>query len=458
MRTAGTGRWRWRAAALAILGTAWGMSAPAALGQFLEPEATALQTFVGHAPDDGFGWAAERIGDLDGDGVEEVIVGANSDGTGGPQAGRAFVFSGRTGALLNTITGGPYDFLGYGVAGVGDVNGDGRPDYAVGSRGLLSSPTAGGSRVDVYSGADHTRLLTLRGAPRSFFGADINAAGDVNGDGRADIIVGAPQAADGGAASGLAAVFSGADGSLIWSYPGPAPGVLLGTGVSGIDDMDGDGVPDEAVGARDAGPTKGGRVFILSGADGRLIRTLVPDATATDFGWFFVHDAGDVNGDGRRDIYVGDFNDKQRGGPGTGKAYVFSGADGTRLLTLLAENRGDGFGVGRGAGDVDGDGCADLIVAAFSSGAAVPNGGKAYVFSGRTGAVIRTITGTVPGDQLGFDALAVGDTNGDGLIDFMVTAAGNSTTGAGLGSAYIVAGLPACFDAPDGSEPADTCL
>src|SRR5262249_49075975 len=138
------------------------------------------------------------------------------------------------------------------------------------------------------------------------------------------------------------------------------------------------------------------------------------------------------DGDGIRDIYIGDFDDTWQG-PGTGRGYLFSGASGERIRTMNAEAPGDGFGVGRGVGDIDGDGSADLILAAFTSSAGAPGGGRAYLVSGRNGQTLRTITDAVANDALGVDALGLGDVNGDGLTDYLLTT---------FNAAYVVAGTP----------------
>ena len=400
-----------------------------AAGPFLEPDAVALVTLTGETPTDQFGWAAERLGDIDGDGIEDFIVGAPSSAAGGFAAGRAYVYSGRDGALLNVLTGGPGERFGNAVAGIPDADGDGIADYAVGGPGSLGSTPPMPGRVTLYSGATHAVLQSWGGDGNSFFGADINSAGDVDGDGRGDVIVGAPRT---NGIAGRVEVLSGRTGLRIWSTNGLAPGDAFGTGVSGLGDLDGDGAPEQGAGARNAGNSTGGLAYVLSGSTGSIVKTLHPAGTAFDFGWFFVHDADDVDRDGVRDIYVGDFADTWRGAS-SGRGYVYSGATGQRIRTMNAEFPGDGFGVGRGIGDIDGDGHADLIIAAWTSSSGAPGGGKAYVVSGRNGATLRTITGTVAGANLGVDALGIGDVNADGLPDFILTTFNN---------VYVVAGTP----------------
>lgn len=409
------------------------LSAPAlAAGPFVEPEAVALITLTGETPTDTFGWAAERLGDIDGDGAEDFIVGAPGSAAGGPSAGRAYVYSGRAGTLLNVVTGRSNDQYGWAVAGVSDADGDGVGDYAVGGPGFVGLPAPLAGRVTLYSGATHVVLQEWSGTTDSFFGADVNAAGDVDGDGRGDVLVGAPRTSVAGRLAGRIEVLSGRTGERLWTTDGLAPGSLLGTAVGGLGDLDGDGVPEQGAGARNAGQQTGGLAFVLSGRDGSIRKTLHPSGTAVDFGWFFLHDAADVDRDGVRDIYVGDFADGWQGAA-SGRGYVFSGASGERIRTMNAETAGDGLGIGRGIGDVDGDGYADLFLAAWRSSAGATTGGKAYVVSGRNGRALRTITGAVAGATLGVDAVGLGDVNGDDLPDYILTTFNN---------VYVVAGTP----------------
>ena len=320
--------------------------------------------------------------------------------------------------------------LGFSVAGIGDVDDDGVPDYATGA------PFAGGAqsfgRLVVISGATHQILHDLNGEAGSLFGYDINAAGDLNHDGRGDIVVGA--ITGGPAQEGTVSIISGTTGSVIWSATGVDAGGWFGAGVSGMQgDLNGDGVPDQVIGAPFAGPAGTGNAYFLSGADGSQLRTLVPLATAGSLGWFFAHAAGDVNGDGVADAYVGDFSDGALG-PFSGRAYVYSGADGTMLQVYDAELPGDGFGIGRGAGDVNGDGYPDLFLAGYTNSFAANQGGKANLYSGRDQGLIRSFTGTTDLYQLGFDAVALGDVNGNGYTDYLIT--GNDV-------AYVVAGRDA---------------
>lgn len=401
-------------------------ASPAAFAQFVEPDVRVLYTLTSDQQNDQFGWVASAIGDIDGDGASELVIGAPANSAGGPQAGKAFVYSGRSGALLNTVTGSALNRLGHATAGVGDVDADGVPDYALGGPGPGGAPVPG--RVLVLSGRTHAVLIDRTGPHlQSAFGADIDGAGDINHDGHDDLIVGAPFHFLNGALTGSAHLISGKDGSTIRFHAWPGSGAVgpigsrFGSGVSRVRDQNHDGIDDYAVGAPDAGENLAGEAYVLSGTDGALIRVLKARPTGSSFGDFFVHDAGDVNGDGCGDIFVGDFGDNELG-PGAGLAYVFFG--GRRVPRLFRpEVPGDGLGPGRGAGDVNKDGYDDLIVAAYLSAAGAPAGGKLYVVSGRNNKVLRTMTGNVAGELLGFDVLPVGDVNGDHRIDFLVTGA-----------------------------------
>jgi hypothetical protein len=120
-----------------MAGMALAMAAGAgpAMAQFVEPDVSVLYTLTSDQPNDGFGFVAEAIGDINGDGASEIIVGALRNSQGGPLAGKVFVYSGRDGALLHAVTGAPFNRLGHAVGGVGDVDADGVPDYAVGGPG-----------------------------------------------------------------------------------------------------------------------------------------------------------------------------------------------------------------------------------------------------------------------------------------------------------------------------------
>lgn len=408
----------------------------AAAPPFVEDDATALYVLDGESAGDYFGWVAADIGDLDGDGVTEIAVPAIYDPTGGNAAGRVYVYSGATGTEIVAHDGDAEDLFGYSTAAAGDVDGDGVPDYVVGAPGNRFAAVPPLGRAVVYSGADHVVIHEVTPAVRSFFGSAVSGAGDLDGDGHDDFVVGA-MANDG--LTGQVTAYSGADAAVLWTADGRHAGDFFGSAAGLVGDVNGDGVPDIAAGAFGANGNRG-NAYVLSGADGSTIHVLKPLADANTFGQFFASGAGDVDGDGVPDVFVGDYYADRGPRAGTGAAYVFSGATGRRLLVLRAENTGDGFGPGRAVGDVNDDGHADLIVASYTSSDGAPFAGEAHVISGRDGTTLRTITDTIANENFGVDALGLGDVNGDGLTDFLVTAVGLSFAGTDPGRAYVIAG------------------
>ena len=395
-------------------------------------------------------------GDVNGDGVPDFIVGARFDDPagGGSNAGSAYVFSGADGSLLYHMTGDTAsDEFGHSVSLAGDVNGDGRADFIVGAR--LDDPAGGGINAGsayVFSEADGSLLYHMTGdTVGDQFGYSVSGAGDVNGDGRADFIVGAhlDDPAGGGTDAGSAYVFSGADGSLLYHVTGDTAVDQFGYSVSGAGDVNGDGKADFIVGAYiddpAGGGTDAGSAYVFSGTDGSLLYQRTGD-TASDFFGISVSGAGDVNGDGRADFIVGaNADDPAGGGTNAGSAYVFSGADGSLLYQRTGDTASDFFGYSVSmAGDVNGDGRADFIVGArFDDPAGGGNSaGSAYVFSGADGGLLYQRTGDSASDNFGWSVSGAGDVNGDGRADFIVGARLDDPAGGGTdaGSVYVFSG------------------
>jgi FG-GAP repeat protein len=416
-----------QSAALAAIGLMLAAAPGAAgAGTFVQP-ATVLHTFTGPAPGAGgyFGWAVSELRDVDHDGVTDIIIGEPELTAAG--GGRTWVYSGRTGRLIYRFHGVGSDAQGYAIADAGDVNGDGVSDIVTGAPGDGTDE----GRAYLYSGATGKLIHRFSGfANGDSFGAAVSSAGDMNGDGRADLLIGAPGSGATGSAPGHAYVFSGRRFGRLRTLTAGNAGDSFGSGTDWTADVNRDGVPDEIVGAKDAGPERRGAAYVFSGRSGKRLYRIDPPASADSFGSFFVAGVGDTNGDRIPDLYVADYNDSANG-TASGRAAVYSGNDGHQLQEWLGGD-GDGLGPGREAGDVNGDGRVDLIVGSYTSSDGASQAGKTQVFSGANGSLIRTLTSTTENENFGFDAVGIGDTNHDGRIDYLVSAAN-------LDTVYVIA-------------------
>lgn len=394
---------------------------------FVEPTKI-IREWDGESANDQFGWIARNIGDVDGDGVPDVVTSAPTSHAGGENAGRIYVYSTKTGRQLWTADGHANDQLGTGVEAAGDTNGDGIPDV------IASAP--GGGYANVYSGRDGRVLLTLRAEKaQDQFGQHASGVGDVNRDGFADVIVGAPNNGAGGEGAGRAYVYSGKDGSLLLTLTGEKAGDNFGSAVAGYSDKRHVVL---LVGAPGAGPRQTGRTYVYDGLSNKPKFVIDSDETGAALGAMFLSVPGDVDGDGFPDVYASDWTNRAKG-PSTGRVYVHSGKDGHRLLTLTGETAGDGFGTSPSvAGDVDGDGHADLIVGAWQYSGAAVGGGRAYLYSGKDGRLMKTFTCRTPGDTFGFDAVSMGDIDGDGDSDFLITSGWSGVHGFHSGRIFII--------------------
>ncbi|HEU4448454.1 MAG TPA: FG-GAP-like repeat-containing protein [Gaiellaceae bacterium] len=419
---------RWKASLSAgavalVAASAPGVAATAEEDGFVEP-VDVLYTLSGGSPGTGafFGWAVSELGDVDGDGATDVVVGEPFTATG-----TTWVHSGRSGGLLYRLDGAPGDQQGYAIADAGDTDADGVPDVVSGAPGV------GRGRAYLYSGATGDLLRTFsRGRAGDSFGAAVAGAGDVNRDGHADVLVGAPGNDGGGVDSGRAYVFSGRTGKLLRKLDAGDEGDLFGSATDWSSDLDGDGRPELIVGAQDADPEERGKAYVFSGRNGRLLFTFPAPASGVELGSFFVAGPGDVDGDGTPDVYAADYADGSLG-PGTGRAAVYSGADGSELRSWVGSEAGEGLGPGREAGDVDGDGLVDLAIGSYTSSDGAEQAGKVEIFSGADGSLVRRITSTTPFENLGFDAVGVGDLDGDGVPDLLASAASGDRV-------YVIAG------------------
>jgi hypothetical protein len=413
-----------------------GQSQPA-LGQFVEPGITVIHTFSGAAANDQFGWLSDNVGDITGDGIADFLITAPGSDTGFTNAGKVHVYNGATGAPVFPALVGPTANCRYGDSAdpAGDVNGDGIGDIIVGAPAYLGN--RGLARV--HSGVDGSVLHTWQSfTVADQFGWEVSSVDDITGDGRSDLLVGSMRDDAGGVDAGRVYVYSGATGGpLLKTINGLSALDRFGSGVAPVGDLNGDGKNEFVVSAENYAPGAAagtGQAYIYSGAAMLLpgtpapMFTLNPGALAVTFGEWFVDGRSDIDNDGVLDAYVGDYN--------ASVAYVYSGANGSLIRTFVGDGN-DGFGIGRMAGDVDQDGWGDMVLGAWVSSVGAPQGGKVFVLSGRTSGVLQTFTHTVPFAQLGFDANPMGDVNGDGKTDYLLTAGGDSNN---TGKAYLVAG------------------
>jgi hypothetical protein len=386
-----------------------------------------LREWRGEAAFDQFGWVARNIGDVDGDGKADVVTSSPSHEGG---AGKVYVYSSGTGELLWSMTGGPGHGLGLSTEEAGDVDGNGTPDT------IVSAP--GAARAYVCDGKTGKVILELEGeSTGDSFGRDVVGIGDLDKDGIVDLIVGAPKNDGNGRDAGRVYVFSGKTGKVLHTWDGEGRGDAFGSTAAGWCDKNGILL---AMGAPNAGPGNRGRVYVHKDLSGTPAFVIDAAPTGGQLGSMFISILGDADGDGHRDIYASDWSDNAEG-PSTGRIVVHSGKTGEKLLDLHGEKAGDGFGIGPAdAGDVDGDGCADLVVGAWRQGNAAPSGGKVYVHSGKGGRLLHTYSCQVPGDTFGFDATGLGDIDGDGTPDFLVTSAWSWTTGPRAGRVFVLSG------------------
>ncbi|MGA9116413.1 MAG: FG-GAP-like repeat-containing protein, partial [Bacteroidota bacterium] len=407
-----------------------------------------------------FGSSVANAGDFDGDGYDDVVVGAPGPAGTGP--GRAHLYFGR--ASLPPLAWGQIpawsaDQLGYSVAGAGDLNGDGYDDIVVGSpTGGLGGLNTGYAPVFFGGpGRDTCPDVILYGySVGDKFATSLDAAGDVNGDGYADLAVGVPG--------------YGNDSGAVWIYYGgptfnDVPDVFyigglyarLGIAVAGAGDVNADGFDDVVAGW--------GVGAALTGAANLYLGAQTPPNTPfrTFYGEYMYHSfgsavstAGDVNGDGFDDILIG----APGWGPGTsydghGRAYVFlGGASMNTVPDVLIDGPVAGASLGYSvacAGDVDADGYSDVMagVPSFYVGGSTGEAAVCFGGVGMDATVDMWLRGESADDQAGFDVAGGGDIDGDGIPELIAGAPENDAAGSSAGRAYVFGNTMSGPDIPD---------
>ena len=419
---------------------------------------SATPNFVAESDDPNawFGDAVASAGDIDGDGYSDLVVGCPRCDGSGYQKGVVFVYRGSFGGLTSPAVRtyeGAKDSGDYGksVATAGDVNGDGYADLLVGAP-RADAPLVESGLMHVFygsaSGLSATPDWIVQGDQADGgLGRSVSTAGDVTGDGYADVIVGAYLQDEGqsdegavflymGSPSGLDAEGTrptGAPANADWSAEGDQIDAWFGKSVAIAGDVNGDGYSDVVVGADgyDLVGTGGGRAVLYLGTQGGVLTASTWSRASAQAGSEMgatVSGAGDVNADGYADVMVG--SPGYDGGlSGQGRVDIHfggpSGISATPSWSALGENADARFGEALdAAGDVDGDGYGDVVIAAPDDDDGSGDRGKVYLYAGSSGGPDATPTWS----QRGFDGsfnrgksvAGVGDLDGDGYGDVVI--------------------------------------
>lgn len=453
--------------------------------------------------------------------AQDVFTYTAVDGGGSPLAPEgvfnAAAIDGTNGFVIHGAAAG--DRSGYSVAGIGDINGDGHDDLLIGalSADLSGRVDAGisyvvygrqggfGPSLDLGSLTAATGFAITGVNAFDFSGASVGAAGDVNGDGLADFLIGAPwgEASQGTNAGETYLVFGRAsgfgtgldlstlNGTTGVTFRGALAGDGLGFAVSSAGDINGDGFDDLILGAREAdggGRTDAGASYVVFGQAGGFAATMdvtglngangfsIIGADASDRSGYSVAGVGDVNGDGIDDLLIGAPQGDPGGRANAGEAYVVFGRTGGfgASLDLGSLSGANGFtisGVDAGdhagwsvasAGDLNGDGLADMVIGAlYADPDGGENAGETYVVFGRTGgfganldlstmtpAMGFVITGTAALNLTGHSVASAGDVNGDGIDDLLIGSLyADGSGGTDTGQTYVVFGRQGGFGA-----------
>jgi hypothetical protein len=404
-----------------------------------------------------FGTAVASAGDVNGDGYDDVIVGADGNGMLSTRTGEAYIYFGSAGVPSVTadwVARGDVRLgalFGTAVASAGDVNGDGYDDVVVGARSQ-DNPSNSEGRAFVYYGSPTGPATTADWASsgdqadQAAFGTSVASAGDVDGDGYDDVIVGAIRPNPGkaflyrGSATGLSTTPD-------WTAAEGTAG-QYGQSVASAGDVNGDGYDDIVVGAYidDTVASNAGRAFVYYGSPSGPSVTAdwvsSGDGTANARFGVAVAGVGDVNRDGYDDVIVSAYAHTSN----TGLVYLYEGSAAGLSPTPAWTSDGDAiaesyFGISAsGAGDVDRDGYADVLIGAYRQSS---EAGKAFVYGGSASGLAATpmwtFVGESAGDWFGVSARSAGDVNGDVFADIIVGAYRRDSD---TGEAYLFLGTP----------------
>jgi hypothetical protein len=435
-------------------------------------DTTASDTLESNQASAEFGYSVASAGDVNGDGYSDVIVGAIYYDNGQTDEGGAFIYHGSASGISTTASttlesNQASAYFGYSVSSAGDVNGDGYSDVIVGAY-LYDNVQSSEGGAFIYhgsaSGIDTTASTTLEeNQDSAWFGRSVSSAGDVNGDGYSDVIVGASMYYNGQTDEGGAFIYhgsaSGIDTTASDTLESNQANAQLGWSVSSAGDVNGDGYSDVIVGARyyDNGEGNEGGAFIYHGSSSGISTTasttLESNQVSAWFG-YSVSSAGDVNGDGYSDVIVGaPLYDK--GQNNEGGAFIYhgsaSGIDTTASTALEINQAGAWFGRSvSSAGDVNGDGYSDVIVGAYLYDNGQTDEGGAFIYHGSASGISTTASTTLESNQasaeFGYSVSSAGDVNGDGYSDVIVGASMYDKGATDEGAAFIYHGSASGID------------
>ncbi len=390
-------------------------------------------------------------GDINGDGYDDIIIGTPACNVSGTYSGAVYIYLGGPDLSLTpamTLYGGSsYDYFGCSVAGVGDVNQDGYDDIIIGADGNSSQTMYGGAAF-IYYGGQHFKnwpgVTIIGSVKRGYLGFSVSGAGDVNHDGYNDVIVGEPEGYINSGTTGVAYIFFGGspmDNKADLNFSGENAYDLFGKSVAGAGDVNKDGYDDIIVGAPQANYYFGNAYLFFGGesSDGKPDLIFHGDAESSGFGWS-VSGAQDVNGDGYNDIIIGAPYENS-----AGEVYIYFGGgsmDNISDVNISGNAVVTDFGHSvSGAGDVNHDGFNDLIIGSpYNDGS-----GMAFVYFG--GLQINTsadliCTGENTSDVFGWAVSEGGDINGDGYTDFLIGAPMHDGNGKDAGALYVYSFAP----------------
>lgn len=433
------------------------------------------------------GYSVSSAGDVNGDGYSDVVAGAQYYTNGQTSEGRIYLWYGSAAginpAAVTREVNQADAYLGYAVACAGDVNGDGFSDV-IASANYYDNGQADEGQVYVWGGSA-AGLSTLPvwtmeiNQASAYFGASVSSAGDVNGDGYSDVLIGTwaydnPELSEGGAFVYLGSG-SMASTTAAWTGESNQLNAQFGVYLNGAGDVNGDGYADIAVAAVnfDNGQTDEGRVFVYHGsATGPALApnwTAESNQASAGFG-YGVACAGDVNGDGYSDLIIGSYQ-YDNGQTDEGAAFIYHGSATGLALTpnwTGEANLGTAYyGISvAGAGDVNGDGYSDIVVGSAFWGNGQATEGAAFVHYGSAAGISNPASWSFENNQaastLGRCVSSAGDVNGDGYADLLIGCPYYDNGQTDEGMAYVfhgsASGLPASPNWTYESDQANAAL